>query len=372
VLRTLAGARRRHALAVLLDRSAPVAEGDLVTCVAAAEQGTPLVEVTREETRAVRADLRHVHLPALADAGLVEYDADDGTAAATSHPALRDSWLRRIIETDADGWDGVLDCLADDRRRVVLTVLEAHGEPMPRRDLAQAVADREFTPDQPVDAEDVLCSLHHVHLPKLEAAGLVECDDIAETVAYRGHPGVDVAWFDFAADETSRAVVPDAEHADDIWTIPGRSNVLARGQSLIRHADDEVFLVFTTDGLLEEECFRVIEDAVERGVDLGSQTRAVRDRVRERAPEVTIWEPQLDWLNLPPNRERLGRLVFVDREAVMLGTLGEPNADGVHSETAITGDGPTNGLVVMLRELLGSRLDHLDAQSEDALAQMPL
>ncbi len=374
VVGALASARRRHALAAVMDRSAPVGERDLATLVAAAEQCKPLVAVTREETRAVRTDLRHVHVPALADAGLVEYDPDDGTVAASDHPALGDAWLRRIVETNADGWSAVLDCLADDRRRVVLAVLAVHDGPMDRRALAREVAARDPDADGSAAVRDVLGSLHHVHLPKLVDAGLVECDDIAETVTYRGHPDVDARWFDFGADETPRTVLPDAEHADDIWTISGRSNVLARGQSLIRHADDEVFLLFTTDGLLEEECFRVIEDAVDRGVDvyLGSQTPAVRDQVRERAPEVVIWEPQLDWLNLPPNRERLGRLVFVDREAIILGTLGEEGADGGRAESAITGEGPNNGLVVTLRELLGSRLDHLDAQSEDCRSRMPL
>lgn len=129
----------------------------------------------------------------------------------------------------------------------------------------------------------------------------------------------------------------------------------------------------TTDGLLEEECIHGLQAAIQRGVDIyvGSQTQEVRDLVREEVPEVTIWEPQLDWLNLPPNREMLGRLVFADREAVMIGTLGN-NGDDQYRETAVTGEGPDNSFVVLLRELLGSRLDHLDAQSENLLSQIPL
>ena len=63
--------------------------------------------------------------------------------------------------------------------------------------------------------------------------------------------------------------------------------------------------------------------------------------------------------------------MFADREAVMIGTLGEGD-NGDYDETAITGEGENNSLVVLLREMLGSRLDHLDAQSEDFLTQIPL
>lgn len=133
-------------------------------------------------------------------------------------------------------------------------------------------------------------------------------------------------------------------------------------------------MMFTVDGLIEQACLRRIRAALDRGVDvyIGSQTPALRDLVREEAPEVTLWEPQLDWLNLPTAREKVGRLIMADREAIMLGTLGEETAEGVYEETAITGTGENNALVMLMRELLGSRLDHLDEQSEDFLSEIPL
>lgn len=85
-----------------------------------------------------------------------------------------------------------------------------------------------------------------------------------------------------------------------------------------------------------------------------------------------IWEPQLDWLDFPPEREKIGRLVFTDREAIMIATFGEMTDAGARAETAITGSGENNALVVLMRELLGSRLDHLDAQTEDVRSQLPL
>lgn len=163
-------------------------------------------------------------------------------------------------------------------------------------------------------------------------------------------------WVDSRADETPRAILPIANGQDSIWTIEGHDNVIARGQSLFEQADDELFLMFTTDGLLEEGCVWRLQDAIDRGVDvyLGSQTPEVRDLVRERIPEAVVWEPQMDWLNLPPEYEKVGRLVFADREAIMLATLGEKTGKATHDETAITGAGQNNPLVVLMRDMLGS------------------
>lgn len=131
--------------------------------------------------------------------------------------------------------------------------------------------------------------------------------------------------------------------------------------------------MYTDEDLIEEACLQCLQDALDRGVDvyIGTQTQAIRDRVREHLPEATIWEPQRDWMNMPPEREKVGRLLFADREAIMLGTLSKHNDHSIEHETAITGAGENNALVMLVREMLGSRLEHLDAQSEDFLDQIP-
>jgi hypothetical protein len=348
---------------------------ELATNVAAAETGRPLVDVSREAVRERWLELVHTHLPALASVGLLEYDEADGTVATTDHSALADPRLREIVAADEAGFDAVLEGLADERRRIVLGVLEGRDEPIDRRTLAREVADTESRVDSTPDSVDeVVVSLHHLHLPKLDAVGLLEYDADAGTVAYEGHPALSETWFDFRRGETPQSPLPGAERSDGVRTIEGRGDVLARGRSLIRGADEELFLLITTDGLLEAECFSAIEDAADRGVDvyLGSGSAAVREAVRERVPAVTVWEPRLDWLNLPPERDTLGRLAFADREAVMLATLGRRHPDGHPRETAITGSGADNTLVVLLRKLLGSRLDRPGEPRTDELAEIPL
>lgn len=206
--------RRRRVLAILLDRASPVAEEDLAVHLAAAEQGKSQAEVTAEDVQPLRIDLAHVQLPTLEDAGLVERDEEDATVTTTNNPAVRDPMLAYIVETEVDGWDDVLASLASERRRIALSVLEDRDVPMARADLAREIATRETDeePDpEPGTVADLLISLQHVHLPKLEAAGLVEYDTTDGTVAYVGHPALDEDWFDFQTRDAPPAVLATAE-----------------------------------------------------------------------------------------------------------------------------------------------------------------
>lgn len=78
--------------------------------------------------------------------------------------------------------DELFDLLRDDRRRTVLSVLDGRDSPIDVSTLARAVADSRH--DDPSDEaiEDVRVTLHHVHLPKLAAASLVDYDRDARTV----------------------------------------------------------------------------------------------------------------------------------------------------------------------------------------------
>lgn len=68
--------------------------------------------------------------------------------------------------------------LAAERRRVVLDVLAEESGPTTLFDLAGAVATRESTTDvpDPATVDRVAVSLHHTHLPKMAALGVVEYD----------------------------------------------------------------------------------------------------------------------------------------------------------------------------------------------------
>ncbi len=153
----------------------------------------------------------------------------------------------------------------------------------------------------------------------------------------------------------------------DVGVIDGLDSTFAYARKLANEAEDELFTLYVTPDLLEEECLRHGKNALDRGVriSIGSQNETVRTLCREGLPEATVWEPQLDWLNTP-TYPRLGRLVLVDRRKLMLSVLTEPpSRKHAPKERALIGNGENNPLVVLVREFLGPRLDHLDHQDVD-------
>jgi len=85
VFEMLSNQRRRHVVHYLIAREGPAELRDVSRKVAAWENGKRPEAVTTEERRRVYNALQQVHLPKMDDAGLVEYDADRSTLAATDH-----------------------------------------------------------------------------------------------------------------------------------------------------------------------------------------------------------------------------------------------------------------------------------------------
>lgn len=79
VLRTLSKPRRRSVLKQVCDHAGPISATDLAAAVVASE----FDEFSAEEQTRVFRSLRHVHLPKLAETGLIEYDRATETATAT-------------------------------------------------------------------------------------------------------------------------------------------------------------------------------------------------------------------------------------------------------------------------------------------------
>lgn len=96
VFELLAARRRRYLLYYLEDEDAePVVElDDLADRISAwEEEWTDEDAVETDSPDAIRDDLHHVHLPRLADAGLVEYDARTRTVRNRETPNV-EQWVR--------------------------------------------------------------------------------------------------------------------------------------------------------------------------------------------------------------------------------------------------------------------------------------
>ena len=384
VFRCVSDGERRRILGLLADEaSGGVSVRDLVPVLGGATD--------RDGRARDRDDLElavvHRHRPKLESAGLVAV-RDDGRLHPTDHPAWGDTALREILATDLEAVrngsvaethrDAVFEGLASGRRRTTLDVLSHQFHPIHEETLAREVAARTLdTPEHrvPDDAlESVLTTLLQTHLPKLDAAGLVDHDRDEGTVAYEGHPDLHVAWLHSVYAHEFRTSLTDESPSKEIGTIEGREGVISYGQSMGDRADDELFCMFTHKDMLEAGCFTRVLRAAARGVDvyLGTYDPTIKEFVREEAPDVTLWEPDTDWMSLPVESDRVGRLLMADREAVMLGTLKDPSEDEVPDEKAIVGDGRNNTLVVMIRQLLQSHLDRIVVDDSTDDVESPL
>lgn len=85
-----------------------------------------------------------------------------------------------------DEASAVFDLLADHRRRVLLYCLrDPAAESIELDALLPEWADR--CPGRP-DGREPAVEAHHLHLPKLDAAGVVDYDRSRRTIRYLGHP----------------------------------------------------------------------------------------------------------------------------------------------------------------------------------------
>lgn len=260
-----------------------------------------------------------------------------------------------------------MQLLADSKNHSILTVLKQSAEPLDVEAVAQEIVEEELDLASTETFENQLnrtvISLHHHRLPQLADAGLVEYDQETNTVTLQAEAPVD--W---------QAAVPDAfgtflrtapaANDESIGVLQGRGAIMQCGKDLADEAEEELFCLYASPDLIDEECVINAQQAVARSVrmHMGSQNAKVRDLTRQHVPEATIWEPQLDWMNTP-TFPSIGRLVLVDRRKVMLSVIEEDMVrKKPEEETAILGDGADNPLVVLVRELMGPRLDHLDSQ----------
>ncbi|OIB55891.1 DUF7344 domain-containing protein [Natrialba sp. SSL1] len=387
----LAREPRRHLLGVLYEHNA--ASLSLTACatrIASREAGVSRPTVSEDAVQRTLVSLHHVHLPVLADAGLIEYDIADADAdndiSLTSHRAYRDAALIDVIESPEtardSSLDALFDALSDPRRRRTLACLNhsfqaIHLETLARdvatKELVDAEAEAEAQAQTDADTDTVLKHLRHTHVPSLSAAELIDFDPESGTAAYNGHPNLCVSWLHSVLNQDLRThLSTDASAADwpltidqppsaTVRAIDGRDGIVAYSQSLLERAEEELFSVFTSPRLLESGCFTRVIDAVQRGVDvyLGTTDPVVHDLIQENVPEITLWEPTDEWLSLSVQGEPIGRLLLADRDSLLFGTLGEQRDDHRYAETALVGDGPATD------QLLRSYLDRIDQKVQE-------
>lgn len=90
-----------------------------------------------------------------------------------------------MVGTQSDR-DTVFELCSDRHRRIALAILAGEQRPLTMDDIAKTIVKHtDETPLREVSGEtitNVKTSLYHLHLPKIEAAGLIEFDSDREVV----------------------------------------------------------------------------------------------------------------------------------------------------------------------------------------------
>lgn len=173
--RALRNPLRRLALAVVLERPAPVSVAVLARAVVDSADGTGEAPAPSR----VRVALHHRHLPLLAAANLVRRP-DDGDLVRPGESRLRARLAidpARLRRDDAR-WDALAAVFGQPRRRAVVAVLRRLGAPTELERLARAVAAErigDLDPEAPV-IDDLATRFHHVDLPLLDDAAVLVYD----------------------------------------------------------------------------------------------------------------------------------------------------------------------------------------------------
>lgn len=182
LLRTLAAWQRRRLL-WLIDQRSPFESRTLALRLIALDGETPLPTLADERVRRTRLELRHVHLPKLREAGLIR-PTDEGVTRE-AHPAWSMPAFLTLVRNDSPAADEVISCLAAPERRAVLLALERVDGTLDREALCHE--SRDFMDSTP-ETTMTPARLHHIDLPKLNAADLLAYDPERDTIRAREHP----------------------------------------------------------------------------------------------------------------------------------------------------------------------------------------
>lgn len=143
------------------------------------------------------------------------------------------------------------------------------------------------------------------------------------------------------------------------WAIASHDNVTDRIELLLEGATDEVYVLVADDDTLDEDLCERLAAAAESGVSVlievaSDETAAA---IRSSVPGAAVATTALAADPARLEEQWLGRIMMVDRRAVLLSALSESTRPNSAEETALWADGPDHGLVVGIGHVLGTRLD---------------
>ncbi|WP_178917882.1 TrmB family transcriptional regulator [Natronomonas gomsonensis] len=166
--------------------------------------------------------------------------------------------------------------------------------------------------------------------------------------------------------DTLRGLEPveDTESTDvthEVWMLSDDQGITSRTEQLIEQAEKEVILVVGHESIFTDRLAEQLGVAQRRGVDVivGTIDEALHAEIQQSLPDVEVFVSELEWLSqspLPDDDTEISRLLMVDREAILVSSFTETEAERREHEQGVFGTGFDNGLVTIVRRLMATGL----------------
>lgn len=178
----LADPCQRHILALLLEQPQPLTDRDLAVQLAARESEKQSSEVAEEDVQQLLVDLYHQYLPELQTIGWIDR-RPEGIVLTDQFPSEEiESSLPPLQDADRQ-WEILTTLLARPRRQHIVSILAGQEHPLTLEKLAvRLTAYEQITGTTDGDDPTLSVTLHHVDLPRLDEAGLIEYDPEEKTI----------------------------------------------------------------------------------------------------------------------------------------------------------------------------------------------
>lgn len=124
----------------------------------------------------------------------------------------------------------------------------------------------------------------------------------------------------------------------EFWIINGLENVTARAEEMLQRAHRSVLIAVLLPRLVSEEMLELLRKKSKKNVEIivASSDQSLLSQLQKAVPSAKA-------ILIPPYSSEAGvpgRLVIIDREELLLSTLGEEELPGIPHESAIWSDAP--------------------------------
>lgn len=155
---------------------------------------------------------------------------------------------------------------------------------------------------------------------------------------------------------------PDRDVTHEVWALSGETAIRNRTAELVEESQDEVVFVAGTADHISGRLTTRLRDASERDVSvlLGGTSEPLVAELEDTFPDAEVFQSGLEWLGSAAGAETdetdIGLLLLVDREIILVSSLGDHAGEDGVEQRAVFGRGFENGLVTIARRLMATGL----------------